>query len=579
MYLSQGCAGIYASNVAQWESFQAGHNQAASPQFSMPVELKSVDPAWSACKPFALGVWDPPRTLSSVSAMDPTTQHIATTTPVASPGVSLTQPQITPTTLHAVLTLTENHDPKNTGDPKETEDPGTKDSPTQSVAASQADPAIDPSLGLRPSRTQDADSHSAQADLDPSAALQDPKVTVADDSRGTPTVKASNTEDRQHSATANQQASSGENTAAAIPVDLPVFDPMPFNPHHGSSHGITASGGEVSSKIDPAGETHPAHTKSTTDSAVDAHDTGVGNAIDSARNTRLAHTKSPTDSAVGAHDTGVGNAIDPAFMSKAIGLNNIFGAAAGASSTALGGEAGQASKSQSTDINVASATAAAHATDNGSQVGVASTHGSAGLGSDFDPQETAGSYTAATIVAQSSKPGESTEKVGSYRSLGGGFATTTRAAQSDQYKDGSTTGDLSASSSETGASNPSVVDGVSSSADDGSHRSPAKSQTPGSGRTNKVMSTSNSYEVLISRPTGISEVGMTSAVANGPQSTELTTSQSRTIARLTGSASTNTTGATASSPAPFPGQATRLIPKSAVIIFTWFVASAFGTNL
>ena len=571
MYLSQGCAGIYASNVAQWESFQAGHNQAASPQFSMPVELKSVDPAWSACKPFALGVWDPPRTLSSVSAMDPTTKHIATTTPIASPGVSLTQPQITPTTSHAVHTSTASHDPKNTGDPKETEDPGTNDSPTQSVAASQADPAIDPSLGLRPSRTQDADSLSAQADLDPSATLQDPKVTVADDSRGTPTVKASNTEDRQHSATANQQASSGENTAAAIPVDLPVFDPLPFlNPHHGSSHGISASGGEVSSKIDPAGETHLAHAKSTTDSAVDAHDTGVGNVIDPASSTRLAHTRSPTDSAVDSHDTGVGNAIDPAFMSKAIGMNNIFGAAAGASSIAVGGEVAQAGNSQSTDINIASATAAAHATNIGSQVGVASTHRSAGLGSDFDPQETAGPYTAATIVAQSSKPDESTEKVGSYRSLDGGFATTTRAAQSDQYEAGSATGGLSAGSSETSARNPSVADGVSSSADDGSHRSPAKSETPGSGRTTNVMSASNSYGVLISRPTGISEVGMTSAVGNGPQS--------RTIARLTGSASTNTTGATASSPAPFPGQATRLIPKSAVIIFTWFVASAFGTN-
>ena len=509
----------------------------------MPAALKSIDPAWRACKPFPLGAWDPPRTLSSVSAMDPTTKHIATTTPVASPGISPT-PLVTPTASHADPMFTENHDPKNTADPKDKAGPAsskTKEGSIHSAAADQADPAIDQTLGLSPSRTQDPDSHSEQLDPEPGATSHTPhisKATAADDPRGTLVVVPSTTKDPQGSGTADQQASSGESNVPGVPVDLPVFDPMTFiHPHQVSSH--------RTSIIDPASKTHVTHIKSTPKSAVDAHDTAVGNAI------------------------------DPAIMSKVVGINNIFGGAAGTSSTALGSEVDPASRSQSEDIEGAGATALAHTTDMGSRVGLASTQRSVGLGSEFDYQETARPYTAATIGAQSSESSESTEQAGSHQSLNGGPATTTRATDSVQYESGSITRGLSAGSSGTGASNPSAFDRLSSSAHDSSHESAAKSETLGSGRTNDILSASNSHEVSVSHLVGISEASMTSAVGTGPQSTDLTNSQFRATARLTSSASrTDTTGSTASTPAPFLGQGTRLLPSSAASAFIWLVASA-----
>ena len=543
MYLSEGCAPIYASNVAQLQSFQAGHGQAASPQFSMPVALKSVDPAWGACKPFPLGVFDPPRTLSSVSAMHPTTKHFATITAVASPGVSLA-PLITPTALHTDPTSRDSHVPKNTVDPKATVDPvksKTEDDPNHSAAASQADPANDQSLSMRPSRTQEPDSHSQQVDPDPDAnsrTPQIPKAMTTDNPRGTPAASPSNTED---STTVDQHSSLGGTTALAVPVDLPVFDPMTFiDPQHRSSR--------RTSTIDLASKTHVAHTQSTTD-------------------------------VVDAHDTGAGNAIDPAIMSKVIGIDNIFGAAAGASSAVLGGEVDPASKSQSADINIAGTTAGGLATDITNQVHLASTSRPADLSSDFNPQETARPYIAATTGASSLKSKESIETVGSDRSLNGGFTTTTQATQNVQYESGSTLHGLSASSSGPGASSLSNSDRLSSSADDSSHRSPGESETPRIGRTNDIMSTSNSHGVLVSHPIGISEAMMTSAVGIGPQSTDLTNSNIRATARLTSRASaTDTAGSTTSSPAVFLGQGTRLLPCSAASAFMWLVASALCTN-
>ena len=573
MYLSEACAPIYASNQAQWLSFEAGHGQAASPQFSMPVGLKSVDPAWGACKPFPLGVWDPPRTLSAVSAMDPTTKHIATTTPVASPGVSPT-PLITPTASHADPKTTDNHDPKNTADPKETANPAsseTGDGLIHSAASSRADPAIDQSLGLRPSRTQDPDSHSEQIDPDPGATSRTPDIpkATAGNPGGTPIVTSSSTEDPQHLTTADQQAPSGKTTVPAVPVELPVFDPMTLiDPHHKSSH--------RTSTVDPASKTQNAHTVSAANSAVDAHDTGVGNAIDPAimskvigidnvfggaagdsttalgdevdpvSKTHAADIKGTINLAAEAHNTGAANAIDPGMMSTVIGIDSIFGGAAGDSSTALGG--------------------AADTTDIGSQVALASTHKFLGSGSEFDPQETARPYTAATTVAQSSGPSESTGKAGSYQSLDGGFATTSQATQS--------TRGLSASSSAMGASN-SNFDGLSSLADGSSHGSRAKSETPKSGRTDKSMSRSNSHEVLVSHQTRTSETMITSAVGNGPQSTDSANSATGEIAWLTSSASTtDITGFTTTPPAPFLGQGTRLVPNSTVSALMWLVASA-----
>lgn len=589
MYLAQNCAPIYASDIAEFESWQAGHDQAASPQFSMPVQLNSVDPAWGACKPFPLGVWDPPRTLSSVSAMDPTTQHIAATTLVASPGVSPT-PLVTPTASHTDPTSRGKHDPKNPADPKQTADPASskiEDGLFHSAVASQADPAIDESLGLRPSRTQNPDNnHSDQVDPDPSASTRthlSPEMTSIGDHGGTAAGSPSGTDDAQHSTSANGQDPLGQNaasavpvdlpvngqdpssqnTAPAVPVDLPVFDPMTFfGAHHGSSDRTSASNSEASSKNDAASKTHVAHTQSTTDSAVEAHDPGVGDGI------------------------------NPAAMSKIVGIDNIFGGAAGAGSTRIGGEIDPASKSQSadinspgaagrahaTDINIPGATGRAHATDISSQVGLASGSRSANFGSDFNPQETARPSMTATIGAQSSEPSESTEKTGLYQGVNGGVATATQATQNGQYDPGSTTRGLSLGSSGTGASNPSILDRPSSSVDDSLHGSPAMSETPRSGRSNNLMSTSNS-DGLVSDPAGISGAEMTSAVGIGPQSAHLTNSHIRATARLTSSASiTNTTGSTAIDPAAFTGQGTRLPPSSALSAFTLLVASVICIN-
>ena len=656
MYLAQACAPIYANNEAQWESFEAGHGQAASPQFSMPAGLKSIDPAWSACKPFPLGVWDPPRTLSSVSAMDPTTQHISTTTPAASPGVSPT-PLITPTVSHADPTSTNSHDPKNTADLKQTVDPAsskTQDSLFHSEAAGQADSAIDQSLGLRPSRTQNPNSHSDQGDPDPSASpstYTSPKMTSIGDPSGTAAISRSGTDDAQHLTSTNGKAPSAIDTALAVPVDLPVIDPMTLiGPQAGSSHSTSASITEANSKNDAASKTRVADTKSTTDPAVEAHDTGIGNAINpaimskdigvdnvfgaaagaSSRKTDAAskphgpNTKSTTDSAVEAHDTGVGNVIDPAVMSKAIGIDNMFGVAAEPSSKESGGGVDPASKSTSADINIPDATKGAHTTDISSQVDFASTRRSADFGNDFNPQETARPFTAATIGAQVSKPSESAGKTGLYESVDGGFENTIhgttvhettvpgttregttipsttilgttipgttirgttihgtmiQATQSGQYEPGSTTRGLSIASSGTDASNPSILNGLGSSTGDNSDGSPAKSETARSGSSNNIMSTMNSHDGFISEPTGNSGAELTSSVGIGPQSDELTNSQTRPTARLTSRASTtNPADSTASNPAPFLGQGTRLLPNSAFLAFVWLVSSASWIN-
>ena len=609
MYLAQNCAPIYASDIAEFNSFEAGHDQAASPQFSMPVELKSVDPSWGACKPFPLGVWDPPRTLSSVAAMDPTTQHIATTTPVASPGVSPT-PLVTPTASHTDPTSTGKHDPKNAADPKQTADSQqtadpasskTEDGLFHSAAASQADPVIDQSLGLRPSRTQNPDNHSDQVDPDPSASPRthpSPEMTSIGDHGGTAAGSPSGIDDAQDSKSANGQDPSGQNAASAVPEDLPVFDPMTFfGSHHGSSHHTSASNREASSKNDAASKTHVAHTTSSPDPAVEAHDPGVGNAINPAVMSGVIGIDNIFGGAAGASSTGLGGEVDPASKSHSADVN-IPGATGGAHATDVssqvglgrtsrsadfGGEVDQAGKSQSADIGIPGAIGGAFATDISSQVGMAGASRSADFGSEFNSQKTARPSTTATIGAQSSEPSERTDKTGLYQGVDGGVATATQATQatqSGQYELGSTTRGLSVGSSGTGASDSSILDGLSSSADDSLHGWVATSETTRSGMSNTLLSTSNNYG-LVSDPAGISGAEMTSAVGIGPQSTDLTNSysRSRATARLTSSASiTNTTGSTASNPAAFTGQGMRLLPSSALSAFTLLVASAICMN-
>ena len=155
-----------------------------------------------------------------------------------------------------------------------------------------------------------------------------------------------------------------------------------------------------------------------------------------------------------------------------------------------------------------------------------------------------------------------------------------QATQSGQYEPGSTTRGLSIGSSGTDANNRSILDGLGSSTGDSSDGSPATSETARSVRSNNLMFTSNSHDGFISEPTGSSRAELTSSVGIGPQSDDLTNSQTRPTARLTSSVSiTNSAGSTASNPAPFLGQGTRLFPGSAFLAFMWLVASASWINL
>ena len=164
MFLERGCPPPYVQDGAQLSSFQTARNQAASPQFSLPVGLKSVDPAWANCKPFPLGALDPPRTLQPVDIMGPTTEAAATKKPTASPASSVPDPLPVMTTPSIVQTPSSIQDPKaisnsqgaTTSNIIQTTQAGP------SAVAGQADLAAEEPSKSEPPRTQIPDSQPLQ---------------------------------------------------------------------------------------------------------------------------------------------------------------------------------------------------------------------------------------------------------------------------------------------------------------------------------------------------------------------------------------------------------------------------------
>ena len=164
MFLERGCPPPVVQDPARLSSFQTARNQAASPQFSLPVGLKSVDPAWANCKPFPLGALDPPRTLHPVDAMGPTTEAAATKRPTASPASSVPDPLPVMTTPSVVQTPSSIQDPKAISNSQGATTANiiqTKQAGPSAVAA-QADLAAEESSKSELSRTQIPESQTLQ---------------------------------------------------------------------------------------------------------------------------------------------------------------------------------------------------------------------------------------------------------------------------------------------------------------------------------------------------------------------------------------------------------------------------------
>ena len=164
-----------------------GTDLVASPEFSLPQNIATLEPVWGqfGCKPWRYGAFDPPRVLTRADAMAPDPGHSSTQASSATPAAHLTSPLVTPTAGNVVPSVTASPDSE---DPKD------------------IDP--DPSTGLAPvSQTQDPNQ---------TPMVQIPKVT---------------------SENAQPSISDPQSDLAPVPND-PEPDPTPM------SHTASAAGGD-----------------------------------------------------------------------------------------------------------------------------------------------------------------------------------------------------------------------------------------------------------------------------------------------------------------------------------------------
>lgn len=97
-----GYSTVAVSTAGDSPEWRAGTELAGSNQvFSLPADLSAVDPAWCTCTPVYRGAWDPPRVLTPVAAVGPTTTAAPTSTMVPNPVTSIS-PQL-PTTTQSTL--------------------------------------------------------------------------------------------------------------------------------------------------------------------------------------------------------------------------------------------------------------------------------------------------------------------------------------------------------------------------------------------------------------------------------------------------------------------------------------------
>lgn len=89
-----GYSTVAVSTAGDSPEWRAGTDLAGSHQvFSLPADLSTVDPAWSTCTPVYRGAWDPPRVLTPVAAVGPTTMAAPVSTVAPSPIISIS-PQL-----------------------------------------------------------------------------------------------------------------------------------------------------------------------------------------------------------------------------------------------------------------------------------------------------------------------------------------------------------------------------------------------------------------------------------------------------------------------------------------------------
>ena len=101
--------GTYVSLPPASVSVPSGIDIVASPELYLPADLRTLDAAWQNCSPGIYGVWDPPRSLNTVTALvPPTTKSISYTSSSepAQPGMSIPNPLVNPTSTASLGTST-----------------------------------------------------------------------------------------------------------------------------------------------------------------------------------------------------------------------------------------------------------------------------------------------------------------------------------------------------------------------------------------------------------------------------------------------------------------------------------------
>ncbi|KAI6855759.1 hypothetical protein KC338_g8728 [Hortaea werneckii] len=227
-FLNPAWACTYGGDLECGTIFNGDHK----PQLSLPSQLYNLDPAWSSCEPYLLGVYDPPKALTAAKTLKapayPTEAQPSLSTPAeaASTLVSPT-PYATRTEDHALLFNTkwgaassealpssssakgssQNHDQESRSAIGQLESEQTEASPTTSAEELVAET---PSslLNLHASHTSDAPLPAVVSSAQPGSWNEDP--TAATTSASLPTHESDPTSPSAETDTDSETAQSSE---------------------------------------------------------------------------------------------------------------------------------------------------------------------------------------------------------------------------------------------------------------------------------------------------------------------------------------------------------------------------------
>ena len=191
----------------------AGTDLIASPQFSIPQDVSTLQPLWQeyGCRPWRYGAFDPPRTLTRADAMAPDPHTSAVMTSSATPGAQVAPPIVSPT--------------------------ATNPRKTTSAAISQdpKDPHSDPALesdsklqGPKPAPESKPPSNSQASDVanrGPSAAPQDPKYPQESPASGTVVNNPQDPDRKPSNMVYASEAAKDDHLKASFKSDLAPQDP------------------------------------------------------------------------------------------------------------------------------------------------------------------------------------------------------------------------------------------------------------------------------------------------------------------------------------------------------------------